>query len=180
MFIVFSEALFLCFPLPHLSDLAEINIASSVWPYLSIQGSCTQNLHWYQNDLACAPVIDFISTEEKYCGLMHLEFFRIAIRKVFIDQPRSPNVHLSLTQRSVRHSDYSSLQRQYVSPKESIKHLSSCTSDVSLNLSKQHFYGSCCRESFVQVGSVQQWLVCVFLIYRNSSVSRNFLPWFWN
>lgn len=92
---------------------------------------------------------------------MHLEFFRIAIKKIIIDQPRSPNVDLSLTQRSVWHSDYSSLQRKYVSPKESIKHLSSCTSDVSLNLPKQYFYGSWCRESFVQVGSVRQWLVCV-------------------
>lgn len=35
----------------------------------------------YPNDLA---VIDLITTEDKYCGLMHLEFFRIAIKKVFI------------------------------------------------------------------------------------------------
>lgn len=149
-----------------------------MWPYLSIQGSYIQNLLLYQNDFACAPVIDFISTEEKYCGLMYLEFFRIAIKKIFIDQLYSPNIHLSLTHRSVWHSDCSSLQRKHVSPKESIKHLSSCASDVSLNLPKQYFYGACCHESFLQVGPVQLWLVCVFVIYMNSSVSRKFLPSF--
>lgn len=50
-----------------------------------MEGSCLQNLLFYENDLVCAPVIDLISTEEKYCGLMHLEFLRIAIKNIFID-----------------------------------------------------------------------------------------------
>lgn len=161
MFTFFFKAIILYFSSSLCFDLFEINIANPVW-YLSIQVLHAPNHLSYPNDLA---VIDLISSEENYCSLMHLEFFTIAIRKIFIDQLYLPNIHLSLTQRSMWHWDYNNLQIKHVSPKESKKLLSSCTS-VTLDFSKQYICGSCWHWS--QVDSFQCWLqgLCVSDLYE--------------